>query len=130
MCGAKRPKAKKKVQSANELARRLGEYGGNILALVDALPETETRRHIRDQLLRSGTAPGAHYAEARSAQSRKDFVHKISLASKEMRESLYWVRVAINSDLVENDFPELLTETRALVAMLFSSVQTARNTEE
>ena len=67
-----------------------------------------------------------HYEEARSAQSRRDFVHKTSLASKELRESLYWLGLIHRAELVRGfDLEALLDEGNQLVAILMSSVRTA-----
>jgi len=72
-----------------DLCDRLLEYGVRIIKLVEALPNTLAYRRIGDQLVRSGTAAGANYEEARAAESGPDFVHKLQIALKEMRESNY-----------------------------------------
>lgn len=69
-----------KTVKGDELADRLARYAGGVLRIVAELPETKEGRLLRDQLSRSGTAPGAHYAEARGGQSRSDFIHKVALA--------------------------------------------------
>ena len=116
----------RKSQKSRGLANRLARTGGTILNLVEELPDSKAGAHLRDQLLRSGTAPGAHYAEARSAQSRDDFVHKVSLAAKEAREALYWLRVAHHCDFLDSSVEPLVEELDEAVAMLFASLQTAR----
>ena len=116
-----------KRSMGDQLEKRMGVFGGRITQIVDALAENPTQRHVRDQLLRSGTAPGAHYAEARSAQSNKDFVHKVSLAAKEASEARYWLRVVQHAGSVEMDVSEAIDEVDQLVAILVSSLQTARD---
>ena len=86
--------AREKREASERLAERLARYAARIVLWTVEFPDTKEGRHVRDQLLRSGTAPGAHYGEARGAQSRGDFLHKISLALKEQRESVHWLRVA------------------------------------
>jgi four helix bundle protein len=72
---------------------RLLEYGVRIIKLVEALPNSLVYRRIGDQLLRSGMAVGANYEEAQAAESNADFIHKLQVALKEMRESNYWLRL-------------------------------------
>ena len=71
----------------DDIAVRLVNFGAMVVRLVAALPQDRAGKHIADQLLRSATSGGSNYEEGRSAQSRRDFVHKVSLAAKEMRES-------------------------------------------
>ena len=114
----------------DNIAERLLGFGARIVRLVRALPDDRTGKHISDQLLRSGTSGGSNYEEARSAQSRRDFVHKVSLAAKEMREALYWVALAgrVESDIAE-DIPALLDEGKELIAILMSSAKTAKHSQ-
>lgn len=70
-----------------DLEGRLLIYANNTLKLVEALPNTRSGNHIGNQLLKSGTAPYAHHGEAQAAESNSDFVHKMSIGLKELRES-------------------------------------------
>jgi len=82
--------------------------------------------HIAKQLVRCGTAPAAHYAEARGAESRRDFVHKMRLALKELRESLVWITLIRRMSLVaERDIAPVGEECSELVAIFVASVATA-----
>ncbi len=76
--------------------------------------------------MRAGTAGGAHYDEARAAESRADFVHKLRLGTKELRETSYWLRVAAMARLLKQDLSALLREIDELVAILIASARTAR----
>ncbi len=81
---------------------------------------------ISKQLLRAGTSIGANVEEAIAAESRRDFVHKMALASKEARETVYWLRLLTDSELVRNlDVSGELDHARELVRMLTSIVKTA-----
>jgi four helix bundle protein len=111
----------------DELAERLAKYAGEVLRVTAELPGTKEGRHVRDQLLRSGTAPGAHYAEARSGQSAKDFIHKVGLAAKEARESVHWLRTSVYARFVKRDIEWLINEGQEITAILTASLQTARN---
>src|SRR5438552_11872887 len=75
------------------IAERLLKLGANSLRVAERLPRKTGGRHIAAQLVRSGTAGGAIYEEARAAESRADFIHKIRIAAKEVRETLYWLKL-------------------------------------
>jgi four helix bundle protein len=110
----------------DELAERLAKYAGEVLRVAGELPDTKEGRHVRDQLLRSGTAPGAHYGEARSGQSQKDFIHKVGLAAKEARESVHWLQTAVYARFLKRDIAWLIDEGQQITAILTASLQTAR----
>ena len=115
-----------RTHKGDELAERLSRYAGEVLRVTAELPDTKEGRHLRDQLLRSGTAPGAHYAEARSGQSVRDFIHKVGLAAKEARESVHWLRTSLYAVFVKRDIARLIDEGHQLTAILTASLQTAR----
>ena len=70
-----------------ELSDRLWQFAARIAKVVDALPETRTGRHVAGQIVRSGTAAAPHYDEARSGESRADFVHNVQVALKDLVET-------------------------------------------
>ncbi len=111
----------------DDIAERLLNLAVRVLRLVNALPKTLAGRHIGSQLMRSGTSPGANYEEARGAESRSDFVHKLSIAWKETRETHYWIKVIHKAELIQpRRMSDLLTETNELTAILSQSLKTAR----
>src|SRR5690348_1760109 len=94
------------------------------------LPRTLAGRHIASQLLRAATSAGANYEEARGAESRDDFVHKVRIAGKEARESVYWLNLAHRAQLAPSLAPSLehlSNEAMQLGAILVTSARTARN---
>jgi four helix bundle protein len=102
-----------------------------VLRLVGQLPKTQTSRAIADQLLRSGTSVGANVHEARSAESRADFVHKMQIALKEARETSYWLILTAEAKLAETPtLPDLVEECDQITAILVASVKTARRNAE
>ena len=110
----------------DDIAARLVDFGAGVVRLVSALPQDRVGKHIADQLLRSATSGGSNYEEARSAQSRRDFVHKVSLAAKEMRESVYWLGLVERARLAPHqEIPPLHREASELVAILMRSARTA-----
>jgi four helix bundle protein len=110
----------------DDIADRLLDFAVQVLQIIAALPKTPPARHIAKQLTRSATAPGAHYDEARGAESRADFVHKVKIACKEMRESHYWLRVIQRARLLpKHDLSPTIDEARQLAAILTASANTA-----
>jgi four helix bundle protein len=84
----------------DDLADRLLDFAVRVIRLVGALPKTPLGRHVNGQLARSGTSAGANYEEARGAESRADFVHKLGVSWKETREAWYWLRLIHRAELV------------------------------
>ncbi len=108
-----------------ELSERLLDYGSRIVKVVEAMPGTLVGRRIGDQLLRSGTSVGANYEEA--AESSADFVHKLQLSLKEVRESNYWLLLLAKAKTLRpNQLEELIDESNQLRAILSKAVATAK----
>jgi len=115
------------VTELRDLGERLLEYGARIIRLVEYLPKTLVGRRIGDQLLRSGMAAGANYEEAQAGESRVDFVHKLQLALKELRESNYWLRLLAKAKVLPAErLFALIDESKQLIAILSKSVATAK----
>lgn len=117
--------------SRYDLEDRLIKYAIETLTLTELLPAVSSGKHIGNQLLRSGTAPAALYGEAQSAESRKDFIHKMKIALKELRESYVWLKIIKLKPLVEDpkSIGLLLKETNELISIFVTSINTAaRNT--
>ena len=94
---------------------------------MGGLPKSLEAKHVAKQLTRSGTAGGAHYEEARGAESRADFAHKVLLAAKEVGESVYWLRLTKRARFSKRPtLPLAIGEGRELVAILKASARTAR----
>ena len=111
-----------------DLQDRFIDYAVRIIRLSQALPGTGAGMHICSQVLRSGTSPAANYGEAQSAESSADFVHKLKLALKELRETEIWLKVIARSGLIEHAeaLGPLLQETDELISILFRSIETAK----
>jgi four helix bundle protein len=116
------------VHRNDKLSERLIAFAVRIIALANALPRAAAGRHIARQLLRAGTSPGANYEEARGAESKRDFVHKLGIVHKELKESRYWIRLAAAARLVKpaSRLDGLLDEVDQLVAIFGKSLNTAR----
>ena len=103
-------------------------FSAHILAFAETIPKTPVTRPVIDQLVRSSMAIGANTSEAKSAQSRADFISKFEIALKEAREAGYWLEVVRQSNLTleSTRLNELAGECRQLTAILVSSVKTAK----
>ncbi len=115
------------LRIGQNIATRLDAFGVVCMKIAAALPKGAAYRHVAQQLARAGTAAGANYEEARSAESRADFIHKVMIAAKEVREAMYWMRLAQGAAAV----PAALTrpalgEATQLAAILYASARTAR----
>ncbi len=115
------------MTNRQELEERLLDYGARAIKLVEALPATLVGRRIGDQLLRSATSVGANYKEAQGAESKGDFVHKLQIALKELRESLYWLRLLAKAEIFPpGRLAPLIDESVQLRAMLSKAVATVK----
>jgi four helix bundle protein len=109
-----------------DLDDRLLEYAIRIIRLVDALPPSKAGRHVADQLLRCGTSPLANHGELQAAESRRDFIHKLGVCLKEIREAQRWLRLIHRVPLISAPKIEpLLAETEALIKIFRASIRTA-----
>lgn len=114
-------------QRGEDLEDRLLDFATRVGKLVEALPETRLGRHIAGQLVRSGTSPAPNYAEACAAESKKDFVHKLGITLKELRESRTWVKLILKSGMLSDDrIKPLLDECIQLCNIIGKSVVTAK----
>ena len=111
-----------------DLEERLLEFSAAIVALTDALPNTRSANHIGGQLLRSGTSPYLHHGEVQAAESLNDFVHKLQICLKELRESRRALRLIERATLFTSDEAvlKLTSECEELIRIFFQSVRTAR----
>lgn len=122
---------RQKSMTSDELLERLIDFAARIGKAVDALPDTRMGRHVAGQLVRSGTSPAPNYEEGCAAESRADFVHKLSICLKELRESRSWIRLIIKTEMVaEHRMGELLDECNQLCNIVGQSIVTAKANKE
>ena len=119
-------------ERAFDLEDRLLDFAARIIRVSESMKLTPAGRHVGDQLLRSGTSPFANHGEAEGAESLNDFVHKLRICYKELRESRRWMRLAQRADLL--DQPERLTplldEADELIRIFAASLRTAEKKRE
>jgi four helix bundle protein len=111
----------------NDLSERLWEFAASVGRIVDALPETRLGRHVAGQLVRCGTSAAPNYDESGAAESREDFVHKLSVALKELRESRGWLRFIAKAKLLPAPSMSVsIDESEQLCRILGKSIFTAK----
>jgi four helix bundle protein len=110
-----------------DLQERLINFSVRIIQVAEALPNTKTGNHVRGQLLRCGTSPAPNYAEAQSAESRSDFIHKIKIVLKELRETKVWLLTILRTSLITppSRLQPLIQECDELISIFVQSVKTA-----
>jgi four helix bundle protein len=110
-----------------DLEDRLLAYAVRVIRVAESIKRSAAGLHIADQLLRSGTSPYGNHGEAEGAESRDDFIHKLRVCFKELRESRRWLKLIQRAELV--DKPELLedliSESDELGRIFARSIQTA-----
>ena len=110
-----------------ELSDRLWAFSARVGKVVDALPDTRLGRHVANQLVRCGAAPGPNYDEGRVGESRADFTHKVNIALKEQVETRGWLKFVVIAELLPARRINILwDECDQLCRILGKSVATAR----
>ena len=111
-----------------DLWDRLIEFTIRVLNVVESLPETRVGKHIAGQLVRSGTSPSPNYSEACAAESRRDFLHKMKVCLKELRETFTWLTIIQRKPVIEpaTKLDPILNECNELIAIFVSSIETAK----
>ncbi len=111
---------------ADQLEERLIVFAVRIIKLAASLPRTPAGKHVAAQILRSGTSPAPNYGEARGAESRADFIHKLKVVLKELNETRIWLRIIERSDMLRQDLIiGIIGENTELCRIFTSSLKTA-----
>ncbi len=112
---------------ANVIEERLIDLAVRVIKMTTALPRTPAGLHIANQVLRSGTSPAPNYGEARGAESRADFAHKLGIVCKELNETGIWLRMIMKSDMLpDSRLKDLLDECEQLSRIIAKSRKTLR----
>lgn len=111
----------------DDLKVRLKSFAKRVIKVVDALPNTPSGRAIGNQLVRSGTSPGANYRAACIAKSDKDFMNKLKMVEEELDETAYWLELVMETELLDEKllYP-LYQENKELVSIITKAVITMR----
>lgn len=111
-----------------DLEERLIDFAVRIIRTAESLPKNRVGNHISGHLIRSGTSPAANYGEAQSAESRSDFIHKMKVSLKELRETRIWLLMIKRTDLIKpsEKLDSLIDENNQLISIFVTSITTAR----
>ncbi len=113
--------------SRYDLEDRLIEFAVQVCRVAERLPSTAVGRHVATQLIRCGTSPFANYSEAQGAESRRDFVHKLGICLKELRETSVWLKFIRRLELsAPESVGAVMRECDELLAITATSIKTAR----
>ncbi|NHA04546.1 four helix bundle protein [Mucilaginibacter sp. HC2] len=113
--------------SKYDLEERLIDFAVMIADIIEALPNTRLGNYIAGQLVRSGCSPALNYGEAQSAESRNDFIHKMKIILKELRESMVSLKIIKRRDIHNLDNTETaINECNQLIAIFVKSIETAK----
>ena len=110
-----------------DLEERLIDFSVLIVFYIESLPNSKAASHLGGQLLRSGTSPSLNYGEAKAAESRNDFVHKMKICLKELRESYNCLRILNKAKIYksEQQVKDLVVECNELISIFVKSINTA-----
>ncbi len=111
-----------------DLEDRLIDFAVRIIRIAESLPKTRVGNHIAGQLIRCGTSPAPNYGEAQGAESRSDFIHKMKVSLKELRETKVWLIMIVRANLIkpEPEMKSLIKENDELISIFVSSIKTAK----
>ncbi len=108
-----------------DLEHRLIEFGVSVCGIADGLPHSRVGSHVAGQLVRCGTSPAPNYGEAQGAESRKDFLHKLKICLKELRESMVWLKFIRHMKLQSHArLDPVLQEANELISVFVASIKT------
>ncbi|MGD9338516.1 MAG: four helix bundle protein [Syntrophobacterales bacterium] len=115
-----------------DLEERLIDFAVRIIRIAESLPKTKVGNHISGQLIRCGTSPPPNYGEAQSAESRSDFIHKMKVCLKELRETRVWLIMIVRADLIEpaSRVEPLIDENNELISIFVTSIKTAKEKQK
>ncbi|RZB34018.1 MAG: hypothetical protein SRB2_03411 [Desulfobacteraceae bacterium Eth-SRB2] len=115
------------MAKGDDIQERLIDFPVSIIQLTTKFPKTLAGKHIAGQILRSGTSPAPNYAEARSAESSNDFIHKLKIALKELNETAVWLQIIIRSKMLPiEECIDLQKECDELCRIISTIVKTSQ----
>jgi four helix bundle protein len=118
-----------KEKKEYDLEGRLIDFAVRIIEVGRALPKTRVGNHIAGQFVRCGTSPAPNYGEAQGAESRSDFMHKMKVCLKELRETRVWLVMIVRAGLIKpaSKLDSLIDENNQPIDIFVKSIQTARD---
>jgi four helix bundle protein len=117
-----------KEQKTYDLEDRLIDFAVRIIRIAESLPKTKIGNHIAGQIIRCGTSPAPNYGEAQGAESRSDFIHKMKVCLKELRETRVWLIMIVRAGLIKpaSKLDPDINENNELISIFVTSIKTAK----
>jgi four helix bundle protein len=110
-----------------DLEDRLIDFAARCIKVASALPGDKAGQHLMGQLTRSGTSPALNYGEAQGAESRKDFIHKMKIGLKELRETVVCLKIIVKAGLLgAESLQPIVAEANELISIFVTSINTAK----
>ena len=121
-----------KENKAFDLEDRLIDFAIRIIRIAESLPKTKIGNHIAGQIIRCGTSPAPNYGEAQGAESRTDFIHKMKVCLKELRETRVWLLMIVRAKLIKptSKLDPDIDENTELISIFVTSINTARQNQK
>ena len=115
-----------------DLEERAIQFAVTIINVADGIPATRAGNHIAGQIIRAGTSPASNYGEAQSAESKNDFIHKMKIVLKELKETRIWLRIIQCKSYCKSNeqIDDALAECEELVRIFAKSISTASGNQE
>jgi len=115
------------MAKGDDIQERLIQLAVDVVRICDNLPHAQAAGQLASQLLRSGTAPAPNYAEARGAESDRDFIHKLGIVLKELNESLVWLNLIEKGSLLpKEEITRVQEECTILCRIIAASINTVK----
>jgi four helix bundle protein len=111
-----------------DIEERLINFAVQIIRLAESLPKTKVGNHISGQIIRCGTSPASNYGEAQGAESRIDFIHKMKVCLKELRETRIWLILIERTTLIKQiaKLELIIQENNELISIFVKSIHAAK----
>jgi len=115
---------------AFDLEERFINFSVEVIRFTESLPKSNTGMYFFDQIMRAAASSTLNYSESKSAESRKDFIHKIKISLKELREAYSGIRIVMELSKNPHEKMEwILKEGNELISILVTSIKTARKND-
>jgi four helix bundle protein len=117
-----------KASKIFDLEARLIDFAVRVIRTAESLPKTKVGNHISEQLIRCGTSSAPNYGEAQRSESRADFIHKMKVCLKELRETRVWLLMIVRANLIKqaSKVEPLIDENNELISIFVTSLKTAK----
>ena len=118
------------VMQAQDMKTRTRAFALRVIRLAESLPRTPAANVIRNQILRCGSSVGANYRAACRARSKPDFVSKMGIVEEEADETIYWMELLIDAEIVKKSrIADLMNEANEIVAIVVASIRTSKSSK-